>query len=141
MHKQLLQYGDCYIRNTEGIKFQIYRDDPNPEPRIEYTGQQKDEAYNLHRRIIRLEIRLSLVTQVFYGESVSMRWDELQPNTQLEIINDLTNWDGYPFGVNKRLRNYGKERGLRLEPIAPWQFMGLRDRAIRILVNSGRRLP
>jgi hypothetical protein len=138
MHDRLVDYGDCFLRGGEGITFQIYRDDRPEQKPIQYSGRQKDAARLLHRNIIALEIRRSLVLQVFYGESVCRRWDRLNPNTQAEIIDDLTNYRGYPHGVNKRLENRAREARVTSFRIRPDDFMGLRDDAIRQLIRIER---
>jgi len=138
MDERLVKYGDCFLRQGAGITFQIYRDDKPEQKPIEYSGREQDEARLLHRDIVALEIRRSLVLQVFYGESVAKRWAKLRPTTQAEIIDDLTNYRGYPYGVNKRLELRAKD--LRTPPIRirPSEFLPLRDDAIQQLMRLER---
>lgn len=139
MYERLVIYGLCYLRSGEGrhrkiIEWQDWARDRYIK-RV-WTGSEIEDAARLHSRIIRLPLRHNLVLQVFFGEACAADWAKLKPELQEEIIHDLTYWSGGPPGVNARIRNANKEWGWNVPTINEFDFLLIRDRAIRMLCNS-----
>lgn len=139
MHARLVEYGRCFLQGGAGritgqrcIIDRIQDDYVLPE----WSGEQCHDALMLHRLVVRLPIRHRLVLQVFFGERIARKWGELTPETQDEFLRDMTFWPRYPYGVNPRLANYARATSTAPERIQPRDFLPIRDRGIRMLVNA-----
>lgn len=142
MHARLLDYGLCYIRGGKGRTAQIIEWDSDVRlERREWSQPEIDAAGRLHSRIIRMPLQHSIVTQVFYGETVAHYWDEIAPDAKAKILQDLVRWPKSPKGVNARITDANRGWNTNVSGIRPDQFMDIRNRAIAMLVNGERMLP
>lgn len=129
MHERLVLYGRIILRD------QAKRAAPDPDADRDvserFTGQQAEEAYLLHLRVVKLpEVRQRFVLQTFYRDGAAARWEHLSPTYCVARLVDLT------AEVNDGLREYNRTGEGRVAIIRATDFEGIRMRSIRILVNS-----
>lgn len=130
MHRRLVLWGRIWLRGSRAGS------SPDPDAdsdRAEFTGDEAAIADALHSRVINLpEVRQRFVLQVFYREGAAARWEHLSPTYKRALLANMT------ADVNAGLRRYNREAA---DPVVliRWQdFDGIRERSIRILVNSER---
>lgn len=160
MYRRLVDWGLCWLRAGESgiepstiIKIKIdgederiervpYRDpDPDKRPR-QWSRAEIDAAGRLHSRVIRLpRVVHRVVLQVFFAETVAAYWHEIEPNSRRGMVQDLTQWNGKPSGVNARLRVYNRECGASEPLIRPDHFEPILNRGVRLLCNNERVIP
>lgn len=135
MHSRLVAWGRIILAGGNGPREKWESDDDQMGKR-DWTGAEMDAARMLHSAVIRLpEVRQRLVLQVFYRERMAEWWEDVNPERQFAIARDLT------IEVNARIRRYNQDARDKVVSINAADFKGIRERAIRVLVNNERLLP
>ena len=134
MHSRLVAWGRIILAGGNGPREKWESDDDLMGKR-DWTGAEMDAARQLHSAVIRLpEVRQRLVLQVFYRERMAEWWGDVHPERRFAVARDLT------IEVNARIRRYNQDAQDKVASINAADFNGIRDRAVRALVNNERVL-